>query len=152
MISLTSTINESQTIDSVALPAFKTQKRASATAAVIAASAARTCFYSELKGGAPDQVTEYEYVPTTGATIALPDDAHAVRIKPAGTIAALTVNPPAAPYDGQVLTLSFTQIVTALTMTALSSQTIVGALTAGAVGGFASWSYEKAANTWYRVG
>lgn len=152
MITVTSVINESQTIDSVALPAFATQKRASATSAIIAASAARTLYYNELKGETQPRLTEYEYVQATGTTVALPDDTGIVRFKHAADIAALTVNPPANPIDGQVFTMHFVQAVTALTMTGLNSQTIVGAMTAAADAGFGSYRYEKAANTWYRVG
>jgi hypothetical protein len=155
MIVLTSTHNMAQTLDSVVLPPFARQKRATATSAIIAAAAARLCYYAELKGDNSDLGigrTEYEYAPLTGTTVALPDDAEVVRIKPAGTIAALTVNPPAAPRDGQIMNLAFTQIVTALTMTGLNSQTIAGALTAATANGFASWRYEKASNTWNRIG
>jgi hypothetical protein len=154
MIILKSVINTPQTLDTVALPAFATQKRASATAAIIAAAAARTCYYAELKGDNSDLgigKNEYQYVPVTTDTIALPDDAEVVRIQPAGTIAALTVNPPANPRDGQELTLLFSQIVTALTMTGLNSQVINGALTAATAQGFATWKYEKGANDWYRT-
>jgi hypothetical protein len=151
MISVTSIINTPQTIDSVALPAFATQKRASATAAIIAASAARTVYYNELKGDAPNFVTEYEYTPLTGTTVALPDDAQMVRLRHAADIAALTVNPPANPIDQQVMTLFSEQAVTTLTMTGLNSQTILGALTALTDNGTASWRYEKASNKWVRL-
>lgn len=152
MISLTSTINEAQTLDSVSLPAFATQKRASATSAIIAAAAARTCYYSELKGDTSLNQTEYEYTPASGNTIALPDDTQRVRLKHGGTIAALTINPPASPRDGQRMNVFSLSAVTALTLTGLNSQTISGGPTALTAGGFFSLEYEKAANTWYRVG
>jgi len=155
MITITSIINEPQTIDSVALPAFKTQKRASATAAVIAAAAARTLYYNELKGDpqAQPNVTEYEFVQATGTTVALPDDTRVARFRHAADIAALTVQMPVKPLDGQVVTLVFAQAVTALTMASGvgASQTLVGAATAAADAGFMSYQYEKAANTWYRI-
>lgn len=155
MIFLTSLLNQAQTLDSVVLGPYATQKRASATAAIIAAAAAKQVYYVEAKGDNSDLGigrTEHEYAPLTGTTVALPDDAEIVRIKPAATIAALTVNPPANPRDGQILNIAFTQIVTALTMTGLNSQTIAGALTAATANGFASWRYEKASNTWNRIG
>lgn len=150
-ILVTSVINESQTIDSVALPAYKTQERASASTEVVAAATAKRVYYVEKKGDTVPRKTEYQYTQATGTTVALPDDAEVVKFTHAADIAALTVNPPANPKDGQFLTLSFVQAVTTLTMTALNSQTIVGALAAAADGGFATWTYNKSANTWYRV-
>lgn len=152
MIVVTSTINLPQTLDSVVLPAYGSQKRAVASAAILAAAAAKTLYYNELKGDAKHLDTEYEYTPLTGTTVALPDDAEAVRFKHGSTIAALTVNPPGAPKDGQEFVMTFTSAVTALTMTGLNSQTIVGAMTAATAGGFGRYKYEKASNSWSRVG
>ena len=152
MIVVTSIINEAQTIDSVSLPAFATQKRPSATAAIITASNQRKLYYVELKGDTALNLTEYEYVQAAGSTLALPDDAGLVRLKHAADIATLTVNPPASPRDQQLLTVVSPQAVTALTLTGLNSQTIVGGPTALADGGYFSLRYEKASNTWHRVG
>jgi hypothetical protein len=98
-----------------------------------------------------DKKKVYKYTPLTGVTQAIPNDAEQVYVVPAGTIAALTLTLPAKPYDGQELCIATTQIVTALTMTAPAG-TLRGALTAGTANGFASWKYNAADTTWYRVG
>lgn len=88
--------------------------------------------------------------PLTGATIDA-TQAEQLVVKPAGTIAALTVNFPLAPYNGQVWGFVTTQIITALTMAA-TGKTISAALTAGTANGFATWKYRTADTNWYRVG
>jgi hypothetical protein len=61
--------------------------------------------------------------PTSGATINLPNMAPQVGpqtlyavLQPAGTLASLTLNLPAAPNDGSILTIFCTKAVTALTL------------------------------------
>lgn len=152
-IAVTSTINRSQTIDSVALGAYARQKRDSASAAIIAAAAAKTVYYVDLKGDVDARPTEYAYTQATGTTVQLPDDAELVLLKHAATIAALTLNMPVNPRDGQVVTISSVSIVTALTMSGTpGGDTIVGALTALTAGGFGGFRYDKAGAVWRRVG
>lgn len=88
--------------------------------------------------------------PLTGATINASSASQLV-VKPAGTIAALTVNFPTGPYDGQEWGFVTTQIITALTLAA-AGKTIQAALTAGTADGFARWKYRSTDTTWYRVG
>lgn len=152
-IEVVSTINRSQTIDSVALGAYAKQKRDSASAAIIAAAAAKTIYYSDLKGDVEGRRTEYAYTQATGTTVDLPDDAELVLLKHAATIATLTVNMPVSPRDGQVVTISSVSIVTTLTMSATNGgDTIVGGLAALTAGGFGSWSYDKQNAVWRRIG
>lgn len=152
-IEVVSTINRSQTIDSVALGAYAKQKRDSATAAIIAAAAAKTIYYSDLKGDVEGRRTEYAYTQATGTTVDLPDDAELVFLKHSSTIAALTLNMPVNPRDGQVVTVHSVSAVTALTMSGTpGGDTLVGALTALTAGGFGSWTYEKSASIWRRIG
>lgn len=152
-IQVVSTVNSSQTIDAVALGAYATQKRDSATAAIVAAAAAKTIYYSDLKGDVDGKFTEYGYTPVTGETIALPDDAEIVFLKHGATIAAQTISMPANPRDGQIVRLHSVSVVTALTMNATpGGGTIVGALTALTAAGFASWIYEKSSKIWRRIG
>jgi hypothetical protein len=87
--------------------------------------------------------------PLTGATDTMVDHDRVLIVKPAGTIAALTVVTPANPFDGQELILSFSQIVTALTMTIGGGKSMVGALTAAAVGTSKRWVYNASDTTWY---
>ena len=147
-----SLINTSQTLDSVAIGAFASQIRSGSTAALVAAVAAKTIQMVEVDSEGPDAVSMYSNVPVTGATVTIPVGTEFAAISPAGTIAALTLNMPATPYDGQPLEVAFDQIVTALTMAAPASATLKGALTAATAKGFAKWRYSKADTTWYRVG
>jgi hypothetical protein len=55
-------------------------------------------------------------VPVTTNTVTLGLDDHAVWINPAGTIAALTILLPPQPSAGSIVSISFGQIVTALTV------------------------------------
>lgn len=152
-IQVVSVINVSQTIDSVALGAFARQKRDAATSAIIAASAARTLYYSDLKGDTSAKRTEYAYTPAAADTIALADDAEFVPLKHGSTIATLTISMPAAPRDGQIVTISSKSIVTTLTMNATpGGGTIQGALTAFTAGGYGSWMYDKGSKIWSRIG
>ena len=68
-------------------------------------------------------------------------------------IAALTLNMPVNPRDGQMVTVHSVSVVTALTMSGTpGGDTLVGALTALTAGGFGSWTYEKSASIWRRIG
>lgn len=142
--------NVSQTLDSVALGPWATQYRAGSTAALVAAVAAKTIQMDEVESGPVDIQTE---TPLTGASIQVRDNVECLIVDQAGTIAALTINMPLNPYDGQAVEMSFDEVVTALTMTASGSgQTIRGALTAATAKGFARWRYSLATKVWYRVG
>lgn len=91
--------------------------------------------------------------PVSTASIQISDQAQGLIIKPAGTIAALTVTMPANPWDGQVVRLTSTQTVTTLTHQASGSQTLNGALTTigAAVSTHGKWTYRLADTTWYLV-
>lgn len=91
--------------------------------------------------------------PATGATVTVQNAMTDIRliVKPIATLLALTVAFPNSPYDGQILNIAFTQIITGLTLT--SASTILGALTTvSAVNGFVSYVYESSTTTWYRMG
>jgi hypothetical protein len=83
-------------------------------------------------------------------------------INPAGTLAALTVQFPLNPIEGQRLAIVSTQIVTALTLTAGTGDTINGAATALAVNVGIEYAYTLAgvvnasgvvvnARTWFKI-
>lgn len=153
-----SLINTDQTLDSVVLPAYGYQPRGGSTAALVAAVAAKTIQMvvtpdEHVSEDAPE--TTYRITPLTGANYQVPDDAEHVAIEPAGTIAALTTVFPNNPYDGQLLRINNTAVITAWTMTAgTTGQTngIKGALTAGVANGFGTWKYNLAGLCWYRCG
>lgn len=148
-----SLLNTSQTLDSVALPAFALQERGNMTAALTAAVAAKTIQAWASGGDVPKQRSFEEYVPVTTDVISLPDYAEDVSILPAGTIAALTINMPAAPRDKQRVNIFFDQVVTALTqqIASGSGHTLKGALTAATAKGFGTWMYRATGKVWYRV-
>jgi hypothetical protein len=150
-----SLINQSQTIDSVALPAWATQTRDTVTSALTAAQAAgdvQLDVVDDPSAKAHGDETEYEFVPLTGGTVQIPSDAEFVSIKPAGGLAALTLDMPLTPYPGQRVSVSFDQAITTLTMAAPGTgQTLKGALTAATAQGFGTWRYRASNKTWYRV-
>ena len=92
--------------------------------------------------------------PTTGFSITIGNAINFLILTPAGTLATGTVKMPASPQDGQEVTVSSTQIISALTVSANAGQTIDGGITAGtfAANSFAKWKYVLATTTWYRVG
>lgn len=98
-------------------------------------------------------------VPLTGATITETAQMNQLIIDPAGTLATLTVQLPAATglLNGQVWGMCTTQVITALTLTAGSGTTVKNAPTAmlvpvatGAASCFA-YRYVKAQTAWYRI-
>lgn len=103
--------------------------------------------------------------PLTGATLTLDAQTRQLIVNPAGTIAALTVNLPAASatmVNGQRIGICGTQIVTALTVAAGTGNTFGSTVTSQAmlvpvVTGAAScmeWVYSKTSATagvWFRV-
>lgn len=98
-----------------------------------------------------DNITSQRFVPTTGGTVTVANmdqQIIPVIIDPAGTLATLTVALPANPYDGQIVIVCSSQIITALTMTG----TIIGAITSMAVGSFAHYVYNSNQTKWYRNG
>lgn len=73
-------------------------------------------------------------VPLAGDTVTLNGNHNYIYIKPAGTIATLTIKLPPAPVPGMLIALSFGAIVTALTIQDSAGNAVTGAATAGAVG------------------
>ena len=90
-------------------------------------------------------------VPTTGFTNTIANTTSYYILEPAGTLATGTLTMPASPVNEQVVTIASTQIITALTHSPNTGQTLKGALTTIAVDGNASWIYRTANTTWYRV-
>lgn len=73
-----------------------------------------------------------------------------LKLKPAGLIAAHTVNFPATPVNGQLFSITGNgNTITTLTLAA-GANTIIGALTTIATGG-ATWVYDSADSEWTRV-
>lgn len=74
-----------------------------------------------------------------------------VILTPAGVLATGTVNMPAAPIDGEVVTVMTTQQITLLTVLPGAGQTLLGGAAALlAQNGKVSWLYDMTTNTWYK--
>lgn len=71
-------------------------------------------------------------IPLTGDTITMLSTDRLLFVNPAGTIAALTVKLPPSPTAGEIVELSFGQVVTALTVQDAAAGAV--ASTAGAIG------------------
>ena len=148
-----SLLNASQTIDSVALPAFALQERGNVTAAIQTALDQKKIQVWQGPNDIAENRSFYEYASLAADVVSLPNDAEEVSILPAGTIATLTINMPAAPRDGQRVNIFFDQIVTTLTqqVAAGSGHTLKGALAAATAKGFGTWRYRATGKVWYRV-
>lgn len=97
-------------------------------------------------------VTPYSIqVPITGFSITIGTGINQLILNPAGTLAAGTVVLPLKVLDEQVVRITSEQIVTALTVSPNTGQTIVGAPTTLAQYGSVSFMYNLANLTWYRV-
>jgi hypothetical protein len=86
--------------------------------------------------------------PTTGTTITLATINTRTLLNPAGTLAALTINMPAAPVNGQIQRVTSSQIITVLTISG-NGHTLVGGLTTLSLGGSFTYIYDTATTTWY---
>ncbi len=72
----------------------------------------------------------YTVVPVTGGTVVVPGNVSSALLRPAGTLAALTVLLPSGVPDGSMLRVASSAAVTALTVTATGGASVVGAPTA----------------------
>jgi len=89
--------------------------------------------------------------PSTGFSQTISNTTTYLIIEPSGTLATGTVTMPASPVDGQTVTITSTQIITALTHNPNTGQTLKGALTTIPADGNATWLYKTSTTTWYRV-
>lgn len=86
---------------------------------------------------------------TVGATQTIPNNIRTYIVK--GAIAAATITFPAAPFDGQLLTVTFSGVVAALTMDG-NGKTLNGGFPAATVAGTSfQFIYDLTDTTWYRV-
>ena len=92
----------------------------------------------------------YDYqVLTTGFSYTFAAGIQVLVIQPAGTLATGTVTMPAAPADGMTITVESTQQVTAITVSANTGQSIVGAPSQLIPNQPLSWVYRLSNTTWY---
>lgn len=86
--------------------------------------------------------------PTTGQTVTA-NGAKYLVINPSGSLLALTIAFPSSPTNGQLFSISSTQVVTTLTLT--SSGTVDGTLTGIAANGTAGWIWVATISSWVKV-
>ena len=92
----------------------------------------------------------YDYqVLTTGFGYTFAAGVQVLVIQPAGTLATGTVTMPASPTDGMTIAVVSTQQVTAITVSANTGQSIVGAPSQLIPNQPLSWVYRLANTTWY---
>ena len=89
--------------------------------------------------------------PLTGFSVQVGPGVTALFLNPAGTLATGTVIFPQSPIDGQLLTISTSQIITAISLVAPAGQTILGLFTSIGAAGHASWRYVAPLKTWFRT-
>lgn len=89
--------------------------------------------------------------PSTGDSITIADNSKTLVLDPAGTLATLTVTMPPTPVDGQEIRVSSSQIVTALTVSPNSGQTLSNAPTTILAGTGFAYIYDLPNTNWYRI-
>lgn len=91
--------------------------------------------------------------PLTGFSITIANNVNYLILDPAGTLATGTITMPAAPMDGQDVTVSTSKAIISITINGNTGQTM-GVVDSG-MGNPAGWmkfKYVLANTTWYRVG
>lgn len=104
------------------------------------------------QAGPPTDPTINVATPTVGQTVTVAQTTGTQIIDPAGALATLTLTLPicSAAYNGQMVRIGSTQVVTALTMTAAGGS-ISSALSSLAVGSTPAYICYGANTTWYPV-
>lgn len=88
------------------------------------------------------------FVPLTGTTISPTSACGLAVVDPAGTLAALTIDFPTGPAEGQFFNVFTTQTLTAVTW---GNGTAVGAPTTLAANASVSFQFSTATGKWYRI-
>ncbi len=96
-------------------------------------------------------VDEIYETPLTGSTVTLLPNSSIVIIDPASTLAALTVNMPAVPKDGQIIKIGITQNITSLTHSGNGNTLVEGFSSSTNSPVTGTWYYRAADTTWYPV-
>lgn len=106
------------------------------------------CQVTQLRDGAGYE----KIVPTTGQTLAIPNNLSIVQMTPAGGLTALTLTTPTAPLDGQRLQIFTTQTITTFNLTAAGTQTVNGNLAGSfSANGNVEYIYSASNTTWDRI-
>jgi hypothetical protein len=102
--------------------------------------------------GGPCPAFQQPAAPVNNGTFNFANSTSGAFLIPAATIPNYTVNMPAAPKDQQELTVTTTQIITALSVTGNGNTVGPGMPTTLAAGGFFKVKFNNATSTWYRIG
>ena len=95
-------------------------------------------------------IQQYDYqVLTTAFSYTFAAGTQTLIINPAGTLATGTITMPPAPADGMVITVESTQIITALTLSPNTGQSIVGVPATLFPNQPLSYVYRLSNTTWY---
>ena len=99
-------------------------------------------------GAITDSAINFQ-TPATGFSITLANSDWHVVLDPAGTLATGTITMPPAPLNGQVINIRSSQIITTLTISPNSGQSVKGTPTTLGLGGIIEAIYRSANTTWY---
>lgn len=89
--------------------------------------------------------------PSSGFSITLADRKGVLILDPAGTLATGTITMPLKPNNGQIVRVSSSQIVTSLTVSPNTSQSIKNAPTTIVAGGSFAYIFVTSGTTWYKI-
>ena len=103
-----------------------------------------------LLGARAEQSYSYQ-TPASGAAITVPNNCSLLQIAGSAALAALSVTLPAAPIDGQEVTLATLPAITALTLAANSGQTLAGAATAMPANSAIRFIFFATGSLWARL-
>lgn len=117
---------------------------------MIGTTAGASNLYVATQGGVARQGIFPNNSPSTGFTATIPASTSTYFLNPTGTLATGTVIMPAAPVNGQEIEIVSSKIVTSLTLSPNSGQTIVSAATTLAAGVMIKYTYFSATSAWYR--
>jgi hypothetical protein len=93
---------------------------------------------------------QYDYqVLTTGFTYTFAAGTTVLVINPAGTLATGTITMPASPVDGMTITFSSTKLISALTLSGNTGQTVVSAATILPANQATTYVYRLSNTSWY---
>lgn len=98
-------------------------------------------------GGTLDQVTFTQ--PSSGFSATIPNGIRYYIIGNAALLAAGTLTMPAAPVDGQRVTITSRSGITLFAINANAGQALYGGL--ASLAGFATWIYRASDSSWYRI-
>jgi hypothetical protein len=97
-------------------------------------------------------IQQYDYqVLTTNFSYTFAAGVQTLVINPAGTLATGTIIMPAAPADGMTITFSSTQVITALTLSGNTGQTVVSGATTLAARQAGVYVYRSSNTSWYPI-